>query len=95
MDSYHKCIKKNSYLLSKYLPATTLKSREISERESSDSLASVMLPDSYNNNLSHLLVKTSTFNRRNVDCRGCPIGLLCSHCRPVAAAARADLLDKL
>ena len=32
--------------LSKYLPATTLKSCEISERESSDSLASVILPDS-------------------------------------------------
>ena len=65
------------------------------ERDLSDSLASVMLPDCYNNNLSHLLVKTSTFIRHNVECRGCPIGLLCSHCRPVAAAARANLLDQL
>ena len=95
MNSYHDCIKKNSYLLSKYLPATTLKSCEISQWESSESLASVMLPDSYNNNLSHLLAKTSTYNRRNLECRGSPIQLLCSHCRPVAAAARADLLDQL
>ena len=45
----------NEQLLSMYrdkqlslsnLPATTLKSCEISERESSDSLASVILPDS-------------------------------------------------